>query len=203
MAFKTEEGFAGPALSRDEVEARLRTRSENISLRIEALQAEVGTLGEAIREAVFRNPLVGLGGAIVLGAVVGLLFGKKKPSGEYTRAAVPGSAGAAHRALVDAYVDAVVEHARRGARSGKDVGRAVRDALSDRVPLIVVAPEESKKKVGFITDMMQMALSAAAGMAVRTGMDALANKLVLKDIIEHENAVVDDAEPHGASETAL
>jgi hypothetical protein len=61
-----------------EAEARLEAQSALIQARLDALQQEVMTTGDAVKQAVAENPWVSVGGGAAAGLVVGLVFGGSK-----------------------------------------------------------------------------------------------------------------------------
>jgi len=153
--------------TRAEVEQELHLKEQQIEQRLAALQREVTTVGSSMRDAIFSHPLVGLGGALVAGVLVGLVFGGRK------RPKDPLGAGARHRTLVDQYVDAVVGEARRRIKGGQDVGRALRAALQDRVPLIVYEVPESIEKRGILSHAWELALRQLLPVGIGMGLDYL------------------------------
>ncbi len=60
--------------SKADVEARLRSTSDSISARLEAIQNEFATTGSAIKSAVVDNPIVSVALAMVAGYLVGKMF---------------------------------------------------------------------------------------------------------------------------------
>ncbi len=165
-------------ISKEEIEAQLRGKAEEISMRMDALQTEVTTIGEAVVEALKKNPVVSVFGAVAAGVVVGLVFGGGKKS-EPSRPKLVER----HRELIDRYVDAVVEEARETAAAGKDLGASIRRVLQERSPLIVVGGRAEESEESFIKNLIRMAVSAAVGMAVRTGVDYATQKINLNMII--------------------
>lgn len=158
-------------LTQAELQAQLDGRAEAIKARLDVLQDEVMTSGEALKEAVTRNPFVAVGGTIAAGLVVGLLFGgrKKKQPPEH----------AAHRALLDGYIAGISDEVRRHVRKGADADEAVAAALRDRAPLIVYAPEAEYNRPGFFRDFLDFTLKTALGFAVKAAADYLSSKVDL------------------------
>lgn len=64
-----------PPLTSREAKARLDAQSALIQVRAEALQREVMTAGDAVKDAVAKDPWVSVGGGLASGAVVGLVLG--------------------------------------------------------------------------------------------------------------------------------
>lgn len=150
-----------------DVERELNQKKDQIEQRLAALQEEVTTVGPSIRDAVFKHPLVSVGGALLAGLVVGLLAGgKKRPKDAF-------GAGANHRALVDHYVGAIVEEARHRMADGQDADEAVRAALQERVPLIVYEVPEAAGRPGMVSQLMSLALRQLLPLGIQMGMQYL------------------------------
>ena len=60
---------------KEAVERRLQMKTRHIEGHLEALQEEVTTIGPSIGKALFEHSLVSVGGALVAGLAVGLIFG--------------------------------------------------------------------------------------------------------------------------------
>ena len=153
--------------TKEDVERALNVKKDQIEQRLATLQEEVSTVGPSIRDAVFSHPLVSVGGALLAGLVVGLLFGgKKRPKHAF-------GAGADHRALVDHYVGAIVEEARHRMADGQDAAEAVRAALHERVPLIVYEVPEASSKSSLTSQLMNLALRQLVPLGIKMGLDYL------------------------------
>lgn len=157
-------------VEKERVEQELLSRESQIKQGFSALQDEVTSVAPSIREAIFGHPLVSLGGALLAGVAVGLLFGGKKKTRESY------GAGADHRALVDHYVSAIVEEAREHAARGQDIGDAVQDALKDRVPLIVYEVPEQAERYGLMRYLVRMVLLQLVPVGIKVGMGFLAGE---------------------------
>lgn len=150
-----------------DVERELDLKKDQIEQRLAALQEEVTTVGPSIRDAVFKHPLVSVGGALLAGLVVGLLAGgKRRPKDAY-------GAGTNHRALVDRYVGAIVEEARHRMADGQDADEAVRAALEERVPLIVYEVPEAAERPGLVSQLLGLALHQLLPLGIQMGMEYL------------------------------
>lgn len=150
-------------LTHDELEERLRQKRLNIQARVDALQDEVLTTGDSLKQAVVRSPFALVGGAVVAGLLVGLLVGGRSRRKRRMKAT------SAHEALVRGYVEAVVKEVRTAVAAGDDLEKAVRSALGDRVPLIVVASgreESSSGKPGFMRSAFSSMLHSGLTMAL-------------------------------------
>ena len=150
-----------------DVERELKQKKDQIEQRLEALQEEVSTVGPSLRDAVFKHPLVSVGGALLAGLLVGLIAGgKKRPKDAY-------GAKANHRALVDHYVGAIVEEARHRMADGQDADEAVRAALQERVPLIVYEVPDAASRPGIMRQLMSLALRQLLPLGIEMGMQYL------------------------------
>ncbi|MFQ5570160.1 MAG: hypothetical protein ACE5G0_10835 [Rhodothermales bacterium] len=159
---------ATKTLTKEEVEQQLQSKAGQIEQRLAALQEEVVTVGPSIKKAVFGHPLVSLGGALLAGLAVGLLFGgkKKRPKKAF-------GAGHSHKALVDHYVEAIMEEARHRVAGGEDVSQAVREALDERVPLIVYEVPEAQHRQGILRQVLGLVLRQVVPLGIQMGMDYL------------------------------
>ena len=171
-------------LNKSELEAQLSGKSASITSRIEALQKEVGAL--SFRRILQDKPIVAVGAAIATGLLLGLVFGGKGKSGRR------GSANF-HSSLVEGYIDSVADDVRRLTGKGKDVSKSVREALRDRVPLIVYSPDATGTTRGTIAEMADLALKTAAGFAVKAAIDYATTRIDLEQLLgdmaeETENA---------------
>lgn len=160
-------------LTREELEAQLREKRSAIKDRIDALQGEVMTTGEALKGAVTRNPWVGVGGAVLAGVVVGLLFGGRRRDRD------PFGAGYRHKQLIDGYLDALADDLRREVGRGKDAETALRDAFRERVPLIVYAPRGAEGAGGVWRNLFDMSLRTVAGFAIQALVDYATARLAV------------------------
>ncbi len=165
-------------LTKHQVEAQLRQKSDDISRRLDALQSEVATTGDAVKEAVLKNPFVVAGGAVIAGLLVGLIFGGRRKGKQFS------IGPSAHQALIDAYLDTLVDDARLAVATGMDPGDAVRAALQERIPLVVYTPEEPNSSIGVLGRTFNLALTTIAGFAVRSVMDYVASRLALEDVLK-------------------
>ena len=162
-------------LAKNEVQAQLAAKREEIELRLQGLQHELETTGEAVKEAVFKHPFVGTAGSLAAGVVTGLLFGgRRKRRGAKDRPDVP----AAHRALVENYIDAVAREAHQAAKKGEDPTAAVRRALEGRVPVVAYGSAGHGQE-GAFKQGLDLAIKTALGFAVRSGLDYATTRLGL------------------------
>lgn len=183
----TPDATPSRSLTRSEIEAQLRQRSEQMMARLDALQGEVTTIGDALKEAVVRSPFVAVGGAIAAGWLVGLMLGGRRRKRQWT-------GRKAHRALVEQYVEALVADVRHRVVRGAEAGEAVEKALKDRVPLIVVDSGERQGRRGLFGEFAIMALQTGLGFGMKAIADYLAAKL---DTITVEEHVTVKEEPTG------
>ncbi len=168
---------------KEDVERQLREAAGQVEARVAALQEEVATIGPALRKALFEHPLFSVGGALLAGLAVGLLFGGRK------RPADPFGGQASHRALVEGYLDAVMAEARHRLAQGAEAGEAVREALADRVPLIVYEPGEAAGRSGsLLRQVLDVTLKTALGFGIKVGFDFLTKSIDLPDFLDEEAA---------------
>ncbi|RMF60856.1 MAG: hypothetical protein D6746_06275 [Bacteroidetes bacterium] len=142
-------------LKREEVEARLREKDEQIARRLEALRSEVTGVGAEIRRRL-ENPLVLLGVTLAGGLLVGLMVGRRR-----RRRRNRGPAG------LDVLADVVARDAARRLRKGAEPEEAVREALADRLQLLVPAPQAEEASEGLIRGTLRMAAHMAGGLLIR------------------------------------
>ena len=186
-------------LAKNEVQAHLAAKREEIELRLQELRHEIETTGEAVREAVHKRPLAGAAGSLAAGVVTGLLFGgrrKRRGAEEEDRPDVP----EAHRALVENYIDAVARDAHRVAERGESPASAVRRALEGRVPVVAYGPAGQNEE-GTLKQGLDLAIKTALGFAVRSGLDYATTRLGLTPADSHAYAD-DDDESEGAGTVA-
>jgi hypothetical protein len=146
-------------LTRDEVEAQLQRTEASINRHVSALEDEVDTLGPSIKGAIFDSPLVSVGGALVAGLAVGLLFGGSRKSKTSARQL-------AVQALVNQYIDLIVAEAQEAVDRGDDPEAAVREALDGRVPMVVVNHESGTKRRTFWAMLWATVTRVGVGEAV-------------------------------------
>lgn len=180
--------------TRDELEAELRSTSTIIEQRLGALEHELSTAPDeaqdAFTDAVLRNPLVIVGGALAAGLLVGLVFGGRRDKKRL---------GVTHKRLVNEYVDALVEDVRYAVTKGADPDAAVRDAVQDRVPLIIYDEGGQSDSRGFIRTFFDLALKTATGFGIKLALDALSARAGLEELIEPTD---DDATDEGVAPVA-
>ena len=164
-------------LSKQELEQRLNQQTEFIKRRLDALQTDVQDLGTNAREAVFSNPWLGIGGALASGLLVGLIFGGRSRSDS----GLDGS----HRAVLDAYIDTVAQDARYLVKRGKDTDVAVREALGDRVPLIVYETAGAEA-IGTLRKVFDLLVTTATGFLVKVVLDRATASFGVDDWIDEQ-----------------
>jgi len=156
--------------SRAELERQLEATTDLIKRRIDALGGEVQSLRSTIRDAIFDNPLLSVGAALAAGLVVGVVFGGRKKD--------PFRTDAYQRALVEEYLDAVAREARQAVARGKEPGVAVREALRDRVPLIVLE-SGAGGSAGMLRQIFDLLLKSSVGFFMSSTLDRLNEDLGL------------------------
>ena len=181
-------------LAKNDVRVELAAKEKAIELRLQGLQHELETTGEAIQAAVFNHPLVSAGGALLAGVTTGLVFGgRRKKRQNVDRPDVP-SVPAAHRNLVEQYIDAVARRVQQAEADGDDPQKAVRRALEGRVPVVAYAPASAQQEEGFFKQGFDLALKTAFGFAVRSGLDFVTDRLGLASGQMHAHQVHEDDE---------
>lgn len=166
-------------------------KNQHIEGHLEALQEEVTTIAPSIGKAIFENPLVSVGGALVAGLVVGLLFGgRKRPKPDL-------SLKGTHRVLVERYLDALIDETRYRMAKGAEAGEAVRAALADRVPLIVYEGD-AEKRTGVLSQTFDMVVKTALGFGVKLALDYITSNMEIPDLLEDEEETA-EASTLGAS----
>ena len=165
-------------LAKNDVRVELAAKEKAIGLRLQGLQHELETTGEALQDAIFSHPLVSAGGALLAGVTTGLVFGgrrKKRRKADRPDVEVP----TAHRNLVEQYIDAVARRVQQAEADGVDPQKAVRRALEGRVPVVTYAPASAQQEEGFFKQGFDLAIKTAFGFAVRSGLDFVTDRLGL------------------------
>lgn len=173
--------------TREELEAELQSTSTVIEQRLGVLEQELSTAPDAAQkaftDAMLRSPLVVVGGALAAGLLVGLIFGGRRSRN---------SLGATHQRLVNEYVDALVEDVRYAVTKGTDPDAAVRDAVQDRVPLIIYDTGTRTETSGFLRTFFDLALKTATGFGIKVALDAAAARAGLDELIEPSGEAGDE-----------
>ena len=185
-------------LDKKDVRVQLAAKEETIGLRLQGLQHELETTGEAVQAAVCSHPFVSTAGALLAGVTTGLVFGgrrkkRRKASRQADRPDVP----AAHRNLIDQYIDAVARRAQEAEAAGDDPQKAVRRALEGRVPVVAYTPASAQQEEGFFKQGFDLAIKTAFGFAVRSGLDFVTDRLGLTP--PHTLAQHDEHDVEGGS----
>jgi hypothetical protein len=164
---------------KEAVERRLQMKNKHIEGHLEALQEEVTTIAPSIGKAIFEHPLVSVGGALVAGLAVGLIFGGRK------RAKPDLTLKGTHRVLVERYLDALIKETRYRVAKGAEAGEAVHAALADRVPLIVYEGD-SEKRPGVLSQSFDMIVKTALGFGVKLALDYITSIIDIPELLEDE-----------------
>ena len=198
-------------LTKAEVQAELRDKSESMTRHVNGLEAEAvaaqADAQTAVKDAFFSNPWLGVGGAALGGLALGLLFGGLRKRRARKRLA------SAHGALVEQYLDAVQRDVRRAVRSGDDTHTAVYRALHDRVPLVIYNPEpEEGEERGTFRQALDLIIKTGFSLLVKYVLDeAIAGQVdryrgdnLTDDLAENaaDETVADDLTVAGAVVTA-
>ena len=167
-------------------------KNKHIEGHLEALQEEVTTIAPSIGKAIFEHPLVSVGGALVAGLAVGLIFGRGRK-----RAKPDLTLKGTHRVLVERYLDALINETRYRVAKGAEAGEAVRAALADRVPLIVYEGD-GEKRPGVLSQTFDMIIKTALGFGVKLALDYVTSNMDIPELLEDEEEV-EEASTIGAS----
>jgi hypothetical protein len=164
--------------NRSSIQRQLDAKEQQIKDRIDVLEDELVSMPAAIKSAIMKNPLLGVGAAIAAGVLVGLVFTRRKKK---ATAVAP-----AHQALVEGYIAALATEVRKAVRRGKDPEEAVRKSLRGRTPVIIYAPNaESPDRVqsrGALRDVGDLVLKTALGFAVKEAIDMITAGLNVKGL---------------------
>ncbi len=90
------------SVTKEDVEARLRSTTESISMRLDAIQDEIGSTGESVKKVLTDNPLATVLLAVAAGFTVGLIAtGRSKNSDGVPKSVINGIASSIGEALED------------------------------------------------------------------------------------------------------
>jgi hypothetical protein len=156
-------------VEKSELESELKEKAAELEAQINALNDELSEAKRKVVELVKSKPWLVLGGTLVAGLFVGLLFGGR-------RRVIPRMEDG-HRAFIDAYIDAVVSDARHAIVSGEETGEAIRMALQDRVPVIVYSQESKAKAPGLFRQLLELSITTGVGFGVRSALERLTSTL--------------------------
>lgn len=141
--------------SKEAVASRLKQKEEEISQRLQALQGEMTSTGEDVRNYLKKNPWIGIGGSVLAGVVVGLIAGKKSKKSQ-------------HKEQLDTYIDRLTQAARDSGVSERELSAILRDALHETIsPLASQKPAKSKS-AGLTAMVMGMVMDMALGFAKKS-----------------------------------
>ncbi|MEM1095015.1 MAG: hypothetical protein AAGJ10_10465 [Bacteroidota bacterium] len=153
-----------PKPTLDEVRAKLEQKNEDIKAQVDALQDEVSTLGDVVKDAVRNRPLLVLGGLAAAGVLVGLWVGgwgkqrRKLPRDQ--------------QFLVDGFVKQVRKRIKRGEIDADDPSIA-------RVLAAIASPPQRpsapKKESGLLGSLVKTTVRVGLGIAVQKGLQKLAD----------------------------
>ena len=149
-------------LTKEEVQAQLEARSEAITRRFDAIEEEVTSTGENVKQAL-RHPLVMTGATVVLGVAVGLLFGGSRKNGRARKSDSP----------LDVLSDVVAEEAERAMQAGYEPQEALRHAIRNRGPFVINPAPEKKARGGFLMSTLSLIVRTVMGIVLRNGWEML------------------------------
>lgn len=183
-------------LTKEEARIQLRGKSEALSRRLHALEGELSSTPQDVEGTARKNPWVAMGTAAVGGLILtGVLRRRRRKRRRR-------EAGHAHRDLVEHYIESVADEARYLSRK-KDTDAALREALEDRVPLVVYAPEgEAHRKAGLLRDLFDLVVKTSAAFAIKASIDYLTTRMDL-DFEELERTLREQLEASASSENAV
>ncbi len=168
----------GQENSQTSIRRELTAKEQQIKQRIDALEEEIVSTPAAIKSAIVKNPLLGIGAAVATAAVVAMLFsGRRKKRSSVTPA---------HQSLIEGYAAAIAKDVRKGVERGRDPEEVVRKFLRGRAPVIVYAPEvaeaDRSHSKSYLRQLGDLALKTALGFAVKKGIDLLTANLDVKQL---------------------
>ncbi|MEM6647425.1 MAG: hypothetical protein AAF730_14370 [Bacteroidota bacterium] len=153
-----------PKPTLDEVRAKLEQKNEDIKAQVDALQDEVSTLGDVVKDAVRNRPLLVLGGLAAAGVLVGLWVGGWGKQ----RRTLPRD----QQFLVDGFVKQVRKRIKRGEIHPDDPSIA-------RVLAAIASPPQRpsapKKESGLVGSLIKTTVRVGLGIAVQKGLQKLAD----------------------------
>lgn len=158
--------------------AELDATAERIDRRLAAMQSNAGEAVERVTSVARSKPLAIAGGAAVGGLLLAMLWRRRRRRRALRRS------DAAHRRLVEQYVGTLVDQVRYSVAGGKNVDTAVREALEDRVPLIVYGEKVEDGSRGAIREFLDLALKTALGFAIRNALDVASDRVDLEGRVE-------------------
>jgi hypothetical protein len=164
-----------------DVESRLRQTAEAMSDRLSSIRDEVSSTGLSIRDWIVRNPEKSVGGMLVAGLAVGLLFGGNRSTRRPD-----------HDELIDTYLDALREEAETAVDEGDEPGPALEKALRDRVPLLVYSrnASEGDGQSGWGRHLLQesaeIILSTGGSLLAREVIESLLSNLDVDEMVEEK-----------------
>lgn len=157
---------------RDRVEAELKEKSLNTQSPLDMLQKEASEAGSGLLKMLRENPILMVGGILAAGVLA--RFFTRRMGGK-----VKVGSGDEHKQILESYIDAIVDDARHAVATGAEAGDAIREALQDRVPLVVYSPEKAAQKKGLFLQLIELSVTTAVGFALRSGMERMAARMEL------------------------
>lgn len=151
------------------LEARLKMKQASIHEGLDRLGVSVADEKAALKDRILKNPAVGLGGALVGGVLVGLIFGgskKDRPHGPRRKN---------FQAAQAAWTDSASAEIQKRLDRGDAPVEAVKDALR-HVPMVVQV-DAAPPRLGLVRDVATQTLRHVLG----TAMFALVSKYLIKE----------------------
>ena len=131
-----------------EVQKLLKEKTRQIERHLQALKHEVSNFTPTVREAINKNPLLTVGGALAAGVITGMLLSRQR-SDPYSRA------------MMDAYLAPIAATVQARMSTGENAEDAVRAALRGQLPVPAPAPSLS-------TELLRLLLPVVVGWAAQT-----------------------------------
>jgi len=167
----------------EEVRAKLEQKNEDIKAQVDALQDEVSTLGDVMKDAVRNRPLLVLGGLAAAGVLVGLWVGGWGKQ----RRTLPRD----QQFLVDGFIRQTRKRIKRGEIDADDPSIARVLAAIASTPQ---SPAAKKSESGLFGTLIKTTVRVGLGIAVQKGLQKLADGSDLMDVPD-ETAAAAGAAP--------
>ena len=167
--------------SKSEIESKLHETAEAMSERLASLQGEVSSTGVSLQEWIVENPLKSVGGMLLAGLAVGLLFGGGRSKRRKR-----------HAELIDTYLKALRDEVEEAVDEGDEPGPALEKALRDRVPLVVYTRKGGREQRstgwgrGLLQEGAEIIFSTGLSLLAREVIESLLDSLDVEDIVDEQ-----------------